>query len=138
MQRNIIDLQTLDAPCNPRPKTQDLRPKTHQPTAISYELQAIMKDITEISKQLKEKLPLLSSKYKIETLGLFGSYVRNEQQEDSDLDLLVSFSEPPGLLKFMELENYLSDILHTKVDLVMKEALKPNVGKRILKEVVML
>ncbi|MBU0967472.1 MAG: nucleotidyltransferase family protein [Proteobacteria bacterium] len=97
-----------------------------------------MKDITEISKQLKEELPLLSSKYKIEALGLFGSYLRNEQHENSDLDLLVSFSEPPSLLKFMELENYLSDILHTKVDLVMKDALKPNLGKRILKEVVML
>ena len=97
-----------------------------------------MKDITEISKQLKEKLPLLSSKYKIEALGLFGSYVRNEQQENSDLDLLVSFAEPPSLLKFIELENYLSDMLHTKVDLVMKESLKPNLGKRILKEVVML
>lgn len=89
-----------------------------------------MKDITEISKQLKEKLPLLSSKYKIEALGLFGSYVRNEQQENSGLDLLVSFAEPPSLLKFIELENYLSDILHTKVDLVMKEALKPNNRKK--------
>jgi predicted nucleotidyltransferase len=107
---------------------------SHQPRAIL----PTMKDISEITKQLKEKLPLLSSKYKIEALGLFGSYVRDEQQENSDLDLLVSFSEPPSLLKFMELENYLSDILHTKVDLVMKEALKPNLGKRILKEVVML
>ena len=95
-------------------------------------------DLAVITKQITEELPRLSAQYKIKSLGLFGSYVRNEQHEGSDLDLLVSFSEPPSFLKFIELENYLSNILHTKVDLVMKEALKPNIGKRILEEVVML
>ena len=96
------------------------------------------KDINAITKQLKEQYPRLSSQYKIESLGLFGSYVRNEQQEDSDLDLLVSFFETPSFFTFLELENCLSDILDTKVDLVMKDALKPNIGKQILREVVML
>lgn len=95
-------------------------------------------NLAGITKQITAELPRLSLQYKIESLGLFGSYVRDEQHEGSDLDLLISFSEPPSLLKFIELENYLSSILHTKVDLVMKEALKPNIAKRILKEVVML
>ena len=95
-------------------------------------------DIKHIKEKLVSLLPTLKKQYKLKTLGLFGSYVRNEQKEGSDLDVLVSFYEKPSLFKYIELENYLSDILHAKVDLVMKEALKANIGRRILKEVVML
>ncbi len=73
-------------------------------------------------------------------LGLFGPYVRREQTEESDIDVLVEF-EPGfrfGLLTFCELENYLSDILGLKVDLVMKDGLKPHIGERILQEVIYL
>ena len=69
-------------------------------------------------------------------MGVFGSYTRDEQSPSSDLDLLVTFHEPPSLLRFIELENYLSDLLGVKVDLVMKDALKPRIGERILNEVV--
>lgn len=85
---------------------------------------------------LRQKLPLLTEKYQVESLGVFGSYVHNSQRDDSDLDLLVTFREPPSLLKFIELENYLSDSLGVKVDLVMKDALKSRIGSRILREVV--
>ncbi len=85
--------------------------------------------------KLKELLPLLADRYKVQELGVFGSYVRQEQREDSDLDILVTFSETPGLLKFIELENYLSDVFGVKVDLVIKDALKPTIGTQILKEV---
>ncbi len=95
-------------------------------------------DIKRIKGKLASLLPDLKSRYKLKSLGLFGSYVRNEQKEGSDLDMLVSFYEKPSLFKYIELENYLSDTLHAKVDLVMKEALKSNIGKRILNEVVML
>ena len=78
----------------------------------------------------------MAKQYHVESLGVFGSYVRNEQKADSDLDLLVTFSKTPGLLRFIELENHLSDLLGIKVDLVMKDALKPNIGKHILREVV--
>jgi len=78
---------------------------------------------------------MLSERYKVQELGVFGSYVRQEQRDDSDLDILVTFSEAPSLLKFIELENYLSDVFGVKVDLVMKDALKPAIGKEILKEV---
>lgn len=63
------------------------------------------------------------------TIELFGSFIRNEQQANSDLDILVTFSKAPSLFKFIELEDYLSDLLGIKVDLVMKSALKPNIGK---------
>ncbi len=55
--------------------------------------------------------------YNVETLGIFGSYVRNEQGATSDLDVLVMFSQTPSLLQFVKLENYLSDLLRVKVDL---------------------
>jgi predicted nucleotidyltransferase len=93
--------------------------------------------LSHILNKLKQLLPLLSDRYKVQELGVFGSYIRQEQHENSDLDILVTFSEVPSLLKFIELENYLSDILGVKVDLVMKDALKPAIGKQILKEVVL-
>lgn len=63
--------------------------------------------------------------------------VRGEQTAASDLDLLVSFREPVSLLEFVHLENHLSGMLGVKVDLVMKSALKPRIGKHILEEVVL-
>jgi hypothetical protein len=85
---------------------------------------------------LEQNLPLLRERYQVRTLGLFGSYVRQEQTSESDLDILVTFSEPPGLLQFVALENHLSELLGIPVDLVMRDALKPHLGARILQEVV--
>ena len=81
-------------------------------------------------------MPELSKQYRVHSLGVFGSYVRQENQPDSDLDLLVTFHEPPSLFKFIELENNLTEALGIKVDLVMKTTLKPKIGRRILNEVV--
>jgi predicted nucleotidyltransferase len=92
-------------------------------------------ELTHILSKLKELLPVLSDRYKVQELGVFGSYLRQEQRDDSDLDILVTFLAAPSLLKFIELENYLSDVLGIKVDLVMKDALKPAIGKHILEEV---
>jgi len=86
--------------------------------------------------ELRQQMSELERRYKVKTLGIFGSYIRGEQHEGSDLDLLVEFYDPPSLLKFIEMEYYLSDLLGVKVDLVMKDALKPAIGKRILNEVV--
>jgi hypothetical protein len=79
----------------------------------------------------------LKERYKVAEIGIFGSYVRGEQEEGSDLDVLVEFEGSIGLFKFVELENYLSEILGTKVDLVMRGGLKPRIGKHILREVIM-
>jgi predicted nucleotidyltransferase len=93
-----------------------------------------------IIQTLKAILPELRDLYGVISLGLFGSYVRGEQTPDSDLDLLVEFDPVVrfGLLTYCELENTLSDRLGIKVDLVMKKALKPRIGERILQEVVYL
>ncbi len=86
---------------------------------------------------LRKLLPELAKSYHVGTLEVFGSYVRDEQSPKSDLDVLVTFSKTPGLLVFIGLENYLSDLLGVKVDLVMKAALKPHIGRRILGEAVL-
>jgi predicted nucleotidyltransferase len=89
-----------------------------------------------IIEELGRLLPIVIDRYAVDSLGVFGSYVRGESDSRSDLDLLVTFSETPGLLKYIELENFLSDRLGVKVDLVMRDALKSAIGERILSEVV--
>jgi len=87
---------------------------------------------------LKEHKEELRGKYGVKEMGVFGSYVRGEYKEKNDLDILVEFEEEAeiGLLKFVNMENYLSELIGVKVDLVEKSALKPRIGKHILKEVV--
>ena len=83
---------------------------------------------------LRKQQPNLAEQYNVATLEVFGSYVRHEQRKNSDFDILVTFSKPPSLFKFVRLENYLSDLLGVKVNLVMKDSLKPPIGKNILRE----
>jgi hypothetical protein len=83
---------------------------------------------------LQKQLPLLKEQYAVATLEVFGSYVRHEEKTDSDLDILVTFSEAPSLLKFIRLERQLSESLGVNVDLVLKDSLKPAIGERILRE----
>jgi len=95
-----------------------------------------MKKADEIKRKLTQCKPELKSGFQVKEIGIFGSYIRNEQNKNSDLDILVEFEEEPGLFKFIELENYLKTILKVKVDLVMKNALKPQIGRHVLNEVV--
>jgi predicted nucleotidyltransferase len=92
--------------------------------------------LDQILKILRQQIPMLVERYSVETLEVFGSYVRSEQDQESDLDLLVTFKEVPSLLTFITIENYLSDLLGIKVDLVMKDSLKPKIGQRILQEAI--
>ena len=92
--------------------------------------------LSTIQEKLNKVLPEVIQKYNVESLGIFGSFVRSEGTKGSDLDLLVNFTKKPGLIKYIELENYLTDLLGIKVDLVMQSALKPQIGKQILREVV--
>jgi len=92
--------------------------------------------ISAILQELRELMPSLKERYRVSSLSLFGSWVRGEQTADSDLDILVEFVEPPGLISFLTLEEELSNRLGMKVDLVMKGALKPTIGSRILREAV--
>lgn len=94
------------------------------------------KDLKEIMIELRELRPFIEQKYSVNTIEIFGSFVRNQQDQNSDLDILITFSETPSLLKFIELKNYLSEQLGLNVDLVMKDSLKPRIGKTILSEAI--
>lgn len=95
-----------------------------------------MKTLEEIKETLNQHRQELERKFSVKEIGIFGSYVRSNQKKKSDIDILVEFREPVGLLEFMELEEYLTELLTIKVDLVSKKALKPRIGENILKEVV--
>jgi len=94
-------------------------------------LETIKNDISTIK-------DLLISKYNISNLYLFGSYSKNTQTSDSDIDILVDFQNTPDLLTFIELEEFLSQKLHHKVDLVPKRKLKPQLKSQILSEAIVL
>ena len=74
--------------------------------------------------------------YHVSYLGIFGSYIRDEQTESSDVDLLVEFSEMPSLFRFIQLEHYLRELLGVNVDLVLKSSLRPKIGEQILQNVI--
>ena len=92
--------------------------------------------LEEVLQTLRDHLPDMRERYAVTSLGVFGSYVRGEARARSDLDLLVEFEQAPSFFKFVRLERHLSELLGVKVDLVMKSALKPYIGTRILNEVV--
>jgi predicted nucleotidyltransferase len=97
-----------------------------------------MKSLYEILQVLREQEPYLAERFGVKIVGVFGSYVRQEQRPDSDLDLLIELDRPPkiSLIGLVELENYLSQILGVKVDLAIKTNLKKRIGKKILQEVI--
>jgi hypothetical protein len=90
----------------------------------------------EILKILKDELPHLKEKYGIGKIGLFGSYSRGEQNIESDVDLLVQLGKPIGFFTFIAIENYLSERIGVKVELVTEDALKPLLKPYIIEEVV--
>ena len=97
-----------------------------------------MKTLTEIKRILEAEKPYLAERYGVTEIGVFGSYVRGEQDPDSDIDILIELERPPriSLLDLVELEYYLSELLGTKVDVAIKKNLRKRIGKRILDEVV--
>ncbi len=96
--------------------------------------------IKKIKQKLEELNPILKEKFKVKNIGIFGSFVREEQKKKSDLDILVEFEKSADLsfFDFIKLESHLSEVLGIKVDLVEKNTLKPRIGKHILEEVIML
>ena len=73
-------------------------------------------------------------KYRVKSISLFGSYVRNEQKEESDIDFLVDFQEGATLFDFVELQDSLSELLAKKVSIVSRRGLSKYIGPYILKE----
>lgn len=95
-----------------------------------------MFNVSEIKKIIIKELDYLKREFKVKKIGIFGSYVRGDAKDDSDLDILVTVDLSTDLLTFIRLEDYLTEKLGVKVDLVMKDSLKTHIGKEILKEVV--
>jgi predicted nucleotidyltransferase len=89
-----------------------------------------MKEINLHGKRVVELL----ERYHVRTLKMFGSTARNEANENSDVDLLVTFSEPVSLLRMVSLERELSLLLRRKVDLVTEHSVSQYLRKQILKE----
>lgn len=95
-----------------------------------------MKALDEIKEIIRDHKSELAEEFGVAEIGVFGSVVRGEAREDSDVDVLVDFSRPIGLIKFMRLEYHLQELFGgTRVDLVSRKALKPYIGKAILDEV---
>ena len=91
-----------------------------------------LRDVQRILRVHKEEL---RERYGVKRIGIFGSYSRGEQKEDSDVDILVEFEKPIGLIDFIRLQEYLESLLGVKVDLVTKGALKKRIKERVLQEV---
>ena len=94
------------------------------------------KDLREYQVILRDNQKFLAKAYNVRRLGIFGSFVNGRPSKKSDVDILVELAEPMGLLRFVELEQYLSKTLDRKVDLATKEALKPAIKGAVLKDLV--
>lgn len=88
----------------------------------------------EIRKKIEQHKAELQKRYSVKNIGIFGSVARNEQTEQSDIDILVEFEKPIGL-QFVELAEYLESILENKVDLVSKNAIKPKMMNHIKQDI---
>jgi len=94
-----------------------------------------MKTFEEIKEVLQKHKEEFRERYGLKEIGVFGSYIKGEQKEKSDLDILIELDKPIGFVRFMRLENTLSQLLGVRVEMVTRKALKPHIGKRILQEV---
>nr|MDO8096451.1 nucleotidyltransferase family protein [Candidatus Wukongarchaeota archaeon] len=92
-------------------------------------LERIINALKDLGKEIKKD-------YKAEIIGVFGSYVRGEQKEGSDVDILVRFLEGATLFDFVGLGDFLEEKLGVKVDIVSERALRQEIREQILEEVV--
>jgi predicted nucleotidyltransferase len=95
-----------------------------------------MKDFKKIEEILRKNKKLLQEKYRIKSIGIFGSYSKGRATKRSDIDILVEFFEPPDIFEFIKVERFLEKLLGLKVDLVTPNALKPLIKNEILKETI--
>ncbi|MFA5296464.1 MAG: nucleotidyltransferase family protein [Methanoregulaceae archaeon] len=95
-----------------------------------------MRDTSEILKQLRSIRQELRKRYHVKRIGIFGSYSREEQNDQSDLDLIVEFHQPIGMMAFVHLKDFISENLNLRIDLVTPDGLHPLIRDRALYEVV--
>ena len=89
----------------------------------------------DITKILKDNKLYLADRYHLTSLGIFGSFAREDFQEDSDIDILIDYDQPIGM-EFIDLADELEKILARKVDLVSKNGIKPKYYEEILKDLI--
>lgn len=87
-------------------------------------------------KLLNRQIPVLSTRFGVKHLGIFGSVARDEATDKSDVDLLVEFNSPITFDRYMDLKFFLEDLLHQPVDLVTQKALKPRLRDLIQQELI--
>jgi len=97
----------------------------------------VMKNLKEVIQILKKNNRILKERFKVKSIGVFGSVTRGEQKETSDIDVIVEFSEPVGW-EIVDLKEFLEELLGVKVDVVTKNAAirKPLLWKSIKEEVI--
>lgn len=93
-------------------------------------------EVTRLAHRLREHLPEFRARYGLETVAVFGSYVRNEQHLDSDLDLLVTFSRTLDLIDLVGLRDELTELIGVPADVVMRSTLRPRLARYVLREAV--
>ena len=94
-----------------------------------------MKSLEEVKRIINIYRKELEEKFKVKSIAIFGSYARGEQTPQSDIDIIVEFKEPVGML-FIHLADFLEEILGIKVDLLTPEAIKKNRIKYINEELI--
>jgi predicted nucleotidyltransferase len=94
------------------------------------------RSLSDVIAILQQERPNLERTFRISEIGIFGSLVRREAVHTSDIDILVDYSTPPTLFEFVRLQRTLAELLGVPVDLVMKSALKPFIGRQVLSELV--
>lgn len=92
-----------------------------------------MKSLNTILSLILKNKPGLQKKYPIKAIGVFGSVARGENNENSDVDIMVEFEKPIGI-EFIDLANELEAILQQKVDLISRSGIKPKYFKVIEKD----
>jgi len=95
-----------------------------------------MKNAAEIIRLLKTLKGYIAKNYKVKELGLFGSTIKNKQRLKSDIDILVDFKNGADLFDLVGLGQFLEEKLQCKVDIVPKRALRIELKKSVLAEVV--
>ncbi len=91
--------------------------------------------LESIEEKIKDIKPELEEKFGVKKIGIFGSYAKGLEDEQSDVDILVEIERPMGLIKFIKIEQYLSKILNRTVDLLTFESLKSYMKDDVLKEI---
>ena len=95
-----------------------------------------MKTLDEVRTIIRQHRDVLAEKYGVAVVGVFGSYVRYAQKDQSDIDLLADILRPISLLELVGAEIYLSEVLGARVDLVPKRDVREELRETIFAEAV--